>query len=83
LRPLSPFSIVLGRWFPLQHQTGSYFAKFSSYARYGSTCIGTVTLWGTIPTLWLSDAQAIKTVAAESRVFRKDVEQVRPNQYSV
>lgn len=47
------------------------------YQRHGSTCIGSVTLRGSIPTLWLSDAQAIKTIAFEPGIFRKDLEIVR------
>ncbi|KAJ7468039.1 cytochrome P450 [Mycena latifolia] len=74
LRPLGPFSTLSAQFFPLKHQIGSYFAKFALYARYGSTCISSVILWGSIPTLWLSDAQAIKTVATESTIFRKDLE---------
>ncbi|KAJ6570505.1 cytochrome P450 [Mycena vulgaris] len=74
LRPVNTFSFVLGPWFPLQYQIGSYFAKFTPYTRSGSTCVGSVTLWGSIPTLWLSDAQAIKAVATESTIFRKDIE---------
>ncbi|KAJ6582970.1 cytochrome P450 [Mycena vulgaris] len=74
LRPFRTFSILLGSWIPFPPQTGSYFAKFTPYARDGSTCIGSVTLWGAIPTLWVSDAQAIKTIATETAIFRKDVE---------
>ncbi|KAJ7108701.1 cytochrome P450 [Mycena epipterygia] len=32
-----------------------------------------MTLWGSIPTLWLTDADAIKTVTAEATLFQKDV----------
>ncbi|KAJ7468050.1 cytochrome P450 [Mycena latifolia] len=78
LRPMSPLAILSAQWFPLRHHVGSYFAKFTCYARYGSTCISSVTLWGSIPTVWLSDAQTIKTVAAESTIFQKDVEVYEP-----
>ncbi|KAJ7468042.1 cytochrome P450 [Mycena latifolia] len=74
LWPLAPLSTLSAQWFPLKHQIGAYFAKFTLYARHGSTALSSVILWGSIPTLWLSDAQAIKTVAAESTIFRKDLE---------
>ncbi|KAJ7468028.1 cytochrome P450 [Mycena latifolia] len=74
LHPFRTLALLLAPWFPLKHQTGYYFAKFAFYARYGSTCISSVTLSGSIPTLWVSDAQAIKTIASESVVFQKDVE---------
>ncbi|KAF7360205.1 hypothetical protein MVEN_00749200 [Mycena venus] len=41
---------------------------------HGSTCIGSVTLSGSIPTLWFADAHAIKTVVAEPGIFQKDLE---------
>ncbi|KAJ7108683.1 hypothetical protein C8R44DRAFT_635866 [Mycena epipterygia] len=77
VHPFRTLGTLVGPWFPLQHQIGFFFAKFAFYRVYGSTCISSVTLSGSIPTLWLSDAQAIKVVATESTVFQKDVEAVR------
>ncbi|KAJ7689403.1 cytochrome P450 [Mycena rosella] len=74
LHPFRTVALILAPWFPLKDQTGYYFAKFAFYAKYGSTCISSVTLSGSIPTLWIADAQAIKTVASESTIFQKDVE---------
>ncbi|KAF7360213.1 Cytochrome P450 [Mycena venus] len=73
LHPFRDLSIVLGPWFPFKGQFGYYFARFSFYLEHGSTCIGSVTLSGSIPTLWLADAQAIKTIATETAIFQKDV----------
>ncbi|KAJ7918450.1 cytochrome P450 [Mycena leptocephala] len=44
-----------------------------AYAKHGSTALGSVVLWGSVPTLWLADADGIKSVAAEATVFQKDV----------
>ncbi|KAJ6557982.1 cytochrome P450 [Mycena capillaripes] len=74
LHPFRVFTLFLAPWFPFKHQLGYYFGGFSSYLHHGSTCIGSVTLQGSIPTLWLSDAQAIKTIASEPGIFRKDLE---------
>lgn len=49
---------------------------FTVYEKYGSTGIGSVALWDSTPMLWLSDAQAINSVASESSIFQKDVEAV-------
>ncbi|KAJ7918480.1 cytochrome P450 [Mycena leptocephala] len=43
------------------------------YAQHGSTCISSVTLSGSIPTLWLADAQTIKTIVFEPANFPKDI----------
>ncbi|KAJ7100094.1 cytochrome P450 [Mycena belliarum] len=74
LHPFRTIATVSAPWFPLKNQTGYYFAKFAFYAKYGSTCISSVTLSGSIPTLWVSDAHAIKTIASLSAIFQKDVE---------
>ncbi|KAJ6557960.1 cytochrome P450 [Mycena capillaripes] len=50
----------------------------AAYAKHGSTAVGSVVFWGSIPTVWLADAEAIKTVAAEAIVFQKDVEAYKP-----
>ncbi|KAJ7461743.1 cytochrome P450 [Mycena galericulata] len=57
-----------------QHLLGFYFSNFAFYGKNGSTAIGTVVLWDSTPALWLSDAQAIKTVANETSTFPKDME---------
>jgi cytochrome P450 len=49
------------------------------YAQHGSTCISSVTLSGSIPTLWLADAQTIKTIVFEPANFPKDIVAVRAN----
>lgn len=46
------------------------------YQHYGSTVISSVTFWESIPTYWLSDADAIKAVSTERAAFPKDVEAV-------
>ncbi|KAJ7665990.1 cytochrome P450 [Mycena polygramma] len=74
LHPFRSVALVIGRWFPLPHQIGSWYQKFTLYAEHGSTVVGSVMLSGSVPTIWLADAEAIKTVAAESTVFQKDVE---------
>jgi hypothetical protein len=85
-------AMLVGRWFPFQHQLASWYGKFTrtrslkfsgqylltagclpAYAKHGSTALGSVVLWGSVPTLWLADADGIKTVAAEATVFQKDV----------
>ncbi|KAJ6628015.1 hypothetical protein B0H10DRAFT_1670754, partial [Mycena sp. CBHHK59/15] len=77
LHPFRSPSLVVGSWFPSPGQVGSWYGGFAPYARYGSTCIASVTQSGSIPTLWLVDADAIKTVTTESVLFQKDVEAVR------
>ncbi|KAJ7118625.1 cytochrome P450 [Mycena crocata] len=74
VHPFRSFALLTASWFPLPHQIGYYFGQFGIYARYGSTCIASVTLAGAIPTLWLADAQAIKAVATDATSFQKDVE---------
>ncbi|KAJ7461725.1 cytochrome P450 [Mycena galericulata] len=74
LHPFRSPAILLGRWFPLPHQVGSWYAGFAPYVKYGSTCVGSTLLSGSLPTVWLADADAIKTVAGEPTVFQKDVE---------
>ncbi|KAJ7778095.1 cytochrome P450 [Mycena metata] len=74
---LAPFrvpALLLGRWFPFPSQIGSWYAKFTPYQKYKSTCLGSVTLWGAEPTLWIADADGIKFVTGEPTVFQKDVE---------
>ncbi|KAF7360194.1 Cytochrome P450 [Mycena venus] len=74
LHPFRTPALVGGRWFPFQSQIGSWYSKFSPYAKHGSTALGSVLLWGSVPTIWLADAEGIKTVAGEATVFQKDVE---------
>ncbi|KAJ6582916.1 cytochrome P450 [Mycena vulgaris] len=74
LHPFRTPALLLGRWFPFRHQVGSWYAKFTPYAKHGSTCVSSIVFSGSIPTVWLADADAIKTVAAEANVFQKDVE---------
>ncbi|RDB30006.1 hypothetical protein Hypma_014135 [Hypsizygus marmoreus] len=74
LHPFRTASLVLGPFFPLKNQMGYYYAQFEFYAKYGSTCLSSVTFWNAIPIFWLSDADAIKTVHAGRATFPKDVE---------
>ncbi|KAF5379088.1 hypothetical protein D9615_005915 [Tricholomella constricta] len=53
---------------------GYYYAAFSLFREYGSTCLSSVTFWKAIPTFWLSDADTIKTVHTSRAIFPKDVE---------
>ncbi|KAF7360203.1 Cytochrome P450 [Mycena venus] len=74
LHPFRVLTIVVAQWFPFKHQLGHYYAGFSFYLRHGSTCIGSVLLSGSHPTLWLADAHAMKTVTSEPGLFQKDME---------
>ncbi|KAJ7031965.1 cytochrome P450 [Mycena alexandri] len=78
LHPFRTLATVFGASFPLKHQFGYYYARFSFYVQYRSTAISAVTFWDSIPTLWLSDAQAIKSIASEVTIFQKDVEAYEP-----
>lgn len=46
------------------------------YAKYGSTCLSSITFWNAIPVFWLSDGDAIKFISANRKAFPKDVEAV-------
>ncbi|KAG6811399.1 hypothetical protein H0H92_007591, partial [Tricholoma furcatifolium] len=74
IHPFYTLALVLGPIFPLKGQMGYYFAKFSFFQQFGSTCLSSVTFWNAIPIFWLSDADAIKAVHAGRSVFPKDVE---------
>ncbi|KAF8162438.1 hypothetical protein K438DRAFT_1458419, partial [Mycena galopus ATCC 62051] len=76
LHPFRAPAQLLGRWFPLPPLIGSFYGKFTLYAKHGCTAISSVVLWGSVPTLWLADAEGIKTVVGEATVFQKDVEAV-------
>ncbi|KAJ7359620.1 cytochrome P450 [Mycena albidolilacea] len=74
IHPFRSLALVSGRWFPILSQIGSYYSGFTPYVKHGSTAIGSVLLSGSMPTLWLADAEGIKTVAEETTVFQKDIE---------
>ncbi|KAJ6487752.1 cytochrome P450 [Mycena sanguinolenta] len=74
LHPFRTPALLLGAWFPTPSQIGSWYGKFTPYAKHGSTALATVVLWGSVPTIWLADAEGIKVVAGEATVFQKDVE---------
>ncbi|KAF5379057.1 hypothetical protein D9615_005999 [Tricholomella constricta] len=74
LHPFRTLALVLGPIFPLKGHMGYYYAAFSLFREYGSTCLSSVTFWKAIPTFWLSDADAIKTVHTSRAIFPKDVE---------
>ncbi|KAL0959590.1 hypothetical protein HGRIS_011299 [Hohenbuehelia grisea] len=72
--PFRTFSIILGGNFPFPGHMGYYFAKFSIYAQYGSTCLSSIVFSDGTPLFWLADADAIKVVTTERLIFQKDVE---------
>ncbi|KAJ7269650.1 cytochrome P450 [Mycena rebaudengoi] len=74
IHPFRSLGTILGPWFPFPSQMGHYYAGFRFYAQYGSTLIGSVTLAGAIPTIWIADAGSIKSVTSASTIFQKDVE---------
>ncbi|TFK72446.1 cytochrome P450 [Pluteus cervinus] len=74
LHPFRGWTIVLGTVFPPRGCMGDFYAAFSLYKKYGSTCLSSVVLWGAVPTYWLSDADAIKAVTADRSTFTKDVQ---------
>ncbi|KAJ7185748.1 cytochrome P450 [Mycena filopes] len=78
VHPFRPIATLGGAWFPFKHQFGYYYARFFFYAQYTSTAISAVTFWDSIPLLWLSDAEAIKTIASEGAIFQKDVAAYEP-----
>ncbi|KAF9467844.1 cytochrome P450 [Collybia nuda] len=74
IHPFRTSAIAFGPIFPFVGQMGYYFAKFSLYAKYGSTCLSSITFWNAIPIFWLSDGDAIKALSADRKMFPKDVE---------
>ncbi|KAF8235020.1 cytochrome P450 [Tricholoma matsutake] len=78
LHPFRSLSIIFGPLFPFKGQMGYYFAQFSLYKRYGSTCLSSILVWNALPIFWLSDAKAIKAVSADRVLFSKDVEAYEP-----
>ncbi|KAF7351367.1 Cytochrome P450 [Mycena sanguinolenta] len=78
LHPFRNAALLLGSWFPTPSQIGSWYAKFTPYAKHGSTALASVVLWGSVPTIWLADAEGIKIVTGEATVFQKDVEAYEP-----
>ncbi|KAG6919795.1 hypothetical protein DXG01_000295 [Tephrocybe rancida] len=74
LHPFYTLALVLGPYFPFEGYMGHYFAKFSLFQKFGSTCLSSATFWNAVPTFWLSDADAIKTVHAGRATFPKEVE---------
>ncbi|KAJ7185802.1 cytochrome P450 [Mycena filopes] len=74
LVPFRTQAMLIGRWFPVPTQIGSWYGKFTLYQKHKSTCIGAVSIWDADTTLWLADADGIKAVAGETTIFQKDVE---------
>ncbi|KAJ7359621.1 cytochrome P450 [Mycena albidolilacea] len=74
IHPFRALSMACGHWFPFPSQIGSWDSKFRPYVKHGSTAVGSVLFSRTMPTLWLADAEGIKTVAGEATVFQKDIE---------
>ncbi|KAK0458736.1 cytochrome P450 [Desarmillaria tabescens] len=74
INPFRTLAIVSGPFFPTQGKVGHYYAKFSVFAKFGTTCLSSVVFWNAIPTFWISDADAIRIVSADRKTFTKDVE---------
>ncbi|KAK0203616.1 cytochrome P450 [Desarmillaria ectypa] len=74
INPFRTLAIVSGPFFPTQGRVGHYYAKFSVFAKFGTTCLSSVVFWDAIPTFWISDADAIRIVSADRKTFTKDVE---------
>ncbi|KAG7448724.1 cytochrome P450 [Guyanagaster necrorhizus] len=74
INPFRMLAIVSGPFFPAQGKVGHYYAKFSAFAKFGTTCLSSVVFWDAIPTFWISDADAIRIVSADRQTFTKDVE---------
>ncbi|PFH49572.1 hypothetical protein AMATHDRAFT_194702 [Amanita thiersii Skay4041] len=78
LHPFRSLALVTGSFYPLKGQMGDYFAKFSQYSEYGSTCLSSVIFWRAIPTYFVADADAVKFINNERHLFEKDVEAYEP-----
>ncbi|KAK0237992.1 cytochrome P450 [Armillaria nabsnona] len=74
INPFRTLAIVTGPFFPTQGKVGYYYGKFSVFAKFGTTCLGSVVFWDAIPTFWISDADAIRIVSSDRKTFTKDVE---------
>ncbi|KAF9443653.1 cytochrome P450 [Macrolepiota fuliginosa MF-IS2] len=74
LNPFRTISLIVGPFYPFKDQIACFFARFSLYKRYGSTCLVSTTFWGAMPTYWLADADSVKAVASDRFTFTKDVE---------
>ncbi|KAF8650924.1 hypothetical protein AX16_005022 [Volvariella volvacea WC 439] len=71
--PFRTLVLVFGGNLP-RGTLGSWYTKFSLYAKYGSTCISSIHFWTGTPVYWFSDAEAIKVMGQQREIFVKDVE---------
>lgn len=74
LNPFRTLSLVLGPFYPFQGQIAHFWARFSLYKKYGSSCLISTTFWDAMPTYWLADADAVKAVCSDRFTYTKDVE---------
>ncbi|KAJ8701241.1 hypothetical protein PTI98_000051 [Pleurotus ostreatus] len=74
LHPFRSGAPVLAPFFPLAGRIGDYYAKYTAYAKYGSTVVSSALFSNARPTFWVSDAVALKTISNNRNTFRRDLE---------
>ncbi|THU87882.1 hypothetical protein K435DRAFT_325255 [Dendrothele bispora CBS 962.96] len=74
--PFRSAAPVLAPYFPSKGRIGNYYSDYKVYAKYGSTILGSVKFWGGVPTFWVSDPDALKTISNNRNIFRRDLEGV-------
>ncbi|PPQ74914.1 hypothetical protein CVT24_003024 [Panaeolus cyanescens] len=74
MHPFRSAAIAFAAFLPLKGQIGHYFAGFSNYLKYGSTIIGSIALWDTVPIYWTADGGAFRAASFDRPAIIKDVE---------
>ncbi|KAH8114076.1 cytochrome P450 [Phellopilus nigrolimitatus] len=74
MHPFHTTSLMTASFFPPRGWLAHYGGKFSLYAKEGSTILSALIVWDATPMFWLADAEAIKLVASDRHIFRKETE---------
>ncbi|KAK2464802.1 hypothetical protein APHAL10511_003220 [Amanita phalloides] len=74
VHPFFLMALITAPWYPRPGSMGHYYAKFSLFKRYGSTCLSSVYFWTSASIYFISDADAFRFITNERAVFEKDTE---------
>src|ERR1700722_19858281 len=64
------------QFLPLNLPQQYRFTSTTVYEKYGSTCLSSVTFWGSTAYFWIADADTMKTITFDGSTFTKDIETV-------
>ncbi|KAK2464803.1 hypothetical protein APHAL10511_003221 [Amanita phalloides] len=74
IHPFYVIALVMAAWYPRPGSVGYYYAKFSLFKKYGTTCLSSVHFWTSTPIYFISDADAFRFISNERAVFEKETE---------